>query len=338
VHLTALVDSPDHVCCRYRLAAYRPALERAGHCLDLVSLPRDWWSRIRLFRRLRGATVILQRALLPGWQLALLRRSVERLIFDFDDAVFLRDSYASKGHHDRRRLRRFAAIVRASDLVIAGNSYLADQAARWVGLARVRQIPTCVDPESYPEPSKSPGTTGTELVWIGSSSTLQGLERIVPLLERLGRAIPGLRLKLVCDRFLALKHLPVVSVPWSDAVEVPALTTADVGISWVPDDPWSRGKCGLKVLQYMAARLPVVCNPVGVHGEMVRHFQNGFLAQTEQEWESAVSQLARDARLRRQMGLAGRFRVEIQYSVAIGASAWLEVVNRLKSQRTGIAG
>ncbi len=139
--------------------------------------------------------------------------------------------------------------------------------------------------------------------------------------------MPGLRLKVICDRFLELKHLPVVRCPWAEETEAVELAAADVGISWVPDDQWSRGKCGLKVLQYMAAGLPVVANPVGVHVEMVRHGDNGFLAETPGQWAEAVARLAHDPALRRRMGRSGRRRVESDYSVPAGAARWLNVLD-----------
>jgi glycosyltransferase involved in cell wall biosynthesis len=335
VHLTALVESPDHVCCRYRLAAYRPFLEHSGHSLDLLPLPRGGWARLRLFHRLRGTNVILQRKLLPRWQLAFLRRSVRTLLFDFDDAVFLRDSYARRGLHDARRLRRFAATMRACDAVLAGNSYLRDEATRWTEAGRVHVVPTCVDPDRYPLAEHA--SRGAELVWVGSSSTLRGLEAITPLLEELGQRVPGLRLKLVCDRFLELRHLTVVRCPWSETGEAAALAAADVGIGWVPDDLWSRGKCGLRVLQYMAAGLPVVVNPVGVHIEMVRHGENGFLASTPAACVEAIGRLAADPALRRRMGQAGRRRLETEYAVAVGAARWVAILDGLRSRsaRTG---
>ena len=120
---------------------------------------------------------------------------------------------------------------------------------------------------------------------------------------------------------------------WSEEGEARDLAGADVGISWVPDDPWSRGKCGLKVLQYLAAGLPVVANPVGVHTEMVRPGETGFLATTASEWRDAVARLCGDAALRRRMGEAGRALVESRYSVAAGARAWCKVIERLDDRR-----
>ncbi len=332
MHWIGLVDHPEHVCCRYRLAAFRPFLEQAGHTLELRGLPRRWWSRIRLFRALSGANVILQRRLLSGWERVLLRRSARRLLFDFDDAVFLRDSYATRGLHDRRRQRRFAGMVACADAVIAGNTFLAEQAARWTSSQRVHVIPTCVDPHRYPlaEPVRK---SDVELVWVGSASTLQGLETIAPLLEEVGRSVPGLRLKLICDRFLQLRDLPVVPCPWTEAGEAEEIARADIGISWIPDDLWSRGKCGLKVLQYMAAGLPVIANPVGVQVEMVRHGETGFLAQTPAQWIEAARKLADDPGLRRRMGRAGRRCVEARYSVAAGAAGWVALLDRLRESQ-----
>lgn len=334
MHWIGLVDHPEHVCCRYRLTAFRPFLEAAGHTLELLTIPRHWWSRLDLFRRLRGANVIVQRRLLCGWQRTLLRRAARRLLFDFDDAVFLRDSFASRGLHDRRRLRRFIGMVRCADAVIAGNAFLAEHTARWTKPEHVHVIPTCVDPQRYPRAEPVCRGDGVELVWVGSSSTLRGLQAITPLLEEIGRSVPGVSLKLLCDRFLTLRELPVRPVPWTEASEAEEIAGADIGISWIPDDLWSRGKCGLKVLQYLAAELPVIANPVGVQVEMVRHGETGFLAQTPAEWIEAVRRLAQDPELRRRMGRAGRRLVETQYCVGVGAARWIQL---LEQQREPLA-
>lgn len=332
MHVAALVESSTHVCCRYRFAAFRRQLAAAGHRLDLVAYPRSFWRRLRLSLDLAHFdAVVVQRRLLPWWQVRPLRHRVRHLLFDLDDAVYLRDSYSRHGLHDPRRLRRFATICRRADAVVAGNAFLAAEARRQ-GAAAVHVIPTCVDPALYPVAEHHRGSN-LDLVWIGSSSTIQGLRQIAPLLEHVGKSCPASRLKLVCDSFFKLDHLPVVEARWSAASEGRELAGADVGIAWVPDDDWSRGKCGLKVLQYMAAGLPVIANPVGVHLDMVRPGETGFLATTPTEWADAVARLQADPELRRRMGEAGRRRVEQEYSVTAGAAQWCGVLAGLERTR-----
>lgn len=321
----ALVDAPDHVCCRYRIGAFEPALNGAGWTLTVRGLARGMGGRwLQLGRAAEFDSVVLQRKLLPGWQLNALRRRARRLVFDFDDAVLFRDSYDSRGPHCRKRAGRFARTVRLADAVIAGNDFLADCALRsGARPERVHVIPTCVDPSLYPDPSTAPakeGRAGLDLVWIGSSSTLQGLEQKRALWERIGRSVTGVRLRVICDRFPSFEAMPVVAVPWSSETEAAALAAGDVGVSWVPDDLWSRGKCGLKVLQYQAAGLPVLANPVGVQAEMIAPGRNGMLADTDDAWVEAVQLLAERPEERRRMGAEARRTLVADYSVA----AWAE--------------
>jgi glycosyltransferase involved in cell wall biosynthesis len=272
--------------------------------------------------------VIIQRKLLPRWVVALLRRRVRKLIFDFDDAVWLRDSYSSRGFIDPKRARRFEAIVGACDLVVAGNEYLAAEAVRHTSPDRVVVIPTCVEPSKYVV-SRHSDNRALQMVWIGSASTLQGLAQFAKTLSAIGRALPGIRLKLICDRFLPIPDLAVDACNWKQETEATEIASADIGISWVPDDPWSRGKCGLKILQYQAAGLPVVANPVGVHTDMVRDGETGFTAVSTEEWVAAIARLASEPELRHRMGGDGRRQVEDRYSVMAGARSWAAAVERL---------
>lgn len=331
--VVALVSSPDHVCCRYRLEAFRPALESAGHTLRYQTLPRNLFARLPSYRHLRTAdVVIVQRKLLPPTEVSLLRRYAQHLVFDYDDAIWFRDSYSPKGFFSRRRTARFRAMAQVADLMVAGNAVLAAEGRRHAIPGRVVTVPTCVEPASYPLAVHTPKPSLT-LVWVGSSSTLRGLERFRNTLEAIGQAVPGVRLKLVCDQFLQFQHLPVDPVPWSALTEAGEIASADVGIGWVPDDPWSRGKCGLKVLQYQAAGLPVIANPVGVQADFVRNDVTGFRAETPEEWVAAVRKLATDATLRQRFGTAGRTQLIEKYSVAAGGTAWLNLLNRLAESR-----
>lgn len=322
----ALVDAPEHVCCRYRIQAFESALASAGWSLTLAALARGACRRwLQFVRAAEYDSVILQRKLLPGWQLAQLRSRARHLVFDFDDAVLYRDSYDPRGPHCRKRAARFARTVRLVDTVIAGNDFLADCALRaGAQPERVRVIPTCVQTRGYPNTPAAETRRSTagrlDLVWIGSSSTLQGLEQRRPLWERIGQEVPGIRLRVLCDRFPRFEAMPVVPIAWDAATEAAELAAGDVGITWVPDDLWSRGKCGLKVLQYQAAGLPVLANPVGVHPEMVVHGVSGLLASSDDEWVDSARRLAGEPELRQRMGVAARASVESGYSVA----AWAE--------------
>lgn len=328
MHLVALVESEEHVCYRYRLKAFQGLWATAGYRLSWYRLPRGWWGRWFWDPRLCQAdAVILQRKLLPAWAVHRLRRYARFLIYDFDDALWLRDSYAREGLEDRRRRRRFATLVRMCDLVVAGNAFLATAVRHFAPSTPVVVIPTSVDPSLYPlARHEADLSEGIRLVWIGSRSTLQGLVRFRETLEQIGQAVPGVRLRLICDQPLVLRHLPVDFVPWRAETEAAVLASADIGISWLPMDDWSRGKCGLKVLQYQAAGLPVVANPVGVQAEMVRSGQTGYLVQSSEEWVDAIRVLGQDQELRRQMGRAGRRQVEQHYSVEVASQQWLSAL------------
>ncbi len=333
MRIVALVKSAEHVCCRYRIAAYRDALAEAGHRLEVRPWPRFWLSRMLLYRQLGHADVaIVQRKLLPAWRLRLIRRRVRWLIYDFDDAVFLRNSFHPHGHDSARRTQRFDNMLAQADVIVAGNDYLREQALAVAHAGRIHVIPTCVDVRRYAPASHQAGKARVELAWIGSDHALQSLAQLAPVLENLGKTGAGLQLKVICGRSLTLNHLPVRFVPWREDSEARELADADIGISWMPNDPWSRGKCGLKLLQYMAAGLPVVANPVGIQSHLVRPGVTGFLAETPAQWHDALRRLAADPELRRRMGRAARQAVAAEYDVRIGAARWLGLLDRLQGR------
>lgn len=321
MNLLALVESPGHVCCRYRIAAFEPSLKELGIQVHYESVASSPWVRLQQMRSARNYdAVILQRKLIDALSLAVLRKSARHLVFDFDDAVVYRDSYSSKGHYDMKRAARFRQIVTQADLVLAGNSFLAQIAEEHGAKApSIHYMPTCIDLAAYDRIRLQADALLNEdlvMVWIGSSSTLKGLEATSRLWDRIGRYVPDAVLKVVCDRFPAFENLRVQPVSWSEATEIQEIVTSHVGISHVPDDLWSRGKCGLKVLQYMAGGLPVLTNPVGVHGEMVRSGVSGFLLNRPGEWVEAVHWLSENPESARAMGREGLEAVRSGYDTA----------------------
>jgi len=323
----ALIEGPDHVCYRYRIEAFAWAMAERGIFLESAVLAKDWLRRIGQFRAAGGAdVVILQRRLLPVWQLALLRRYARRLIYDCDDAVFQRDSYNRKGPESWSRTARFWAAVYAADAVIVGNDHLRRQTVEYVERSRVHRIPTCVEPQLYRPVRHRRRGAEARLAWIGQRSTLGSLYRARECFAAAAVRLPGLQMRLICDRPANLYPLKVVPRQWSSATESAELADADIGVNWLPDDNWSRGKCGLSVLQYMAAGLPVVANPVGMNRRMVVHGRTGLLASTPQQWSEAIERLAADPALRERLGRAGRRLVERRYSVSAWGPKFADVV------------
>ncbi len=225
------------------------------------------------------------------------------MVFDFDDAIFCR----SDGEESRRRRKRFRKMVARADLVLAGNRYLAEQCASKGGVV----VPTAIDADRYVLGPKR--NNGLVLVWVGSRSTGRYLEGHRDVLEQIGEACPGVRLKVVADFEFSLSNVKVENVPWSAQAEVGALAEADVGIAPLPDNPWTRGKCAFKVLQYMAASLPVIASPVGANRDVIVDGETGILAGSAEQWREAIEKLS-DRALRMQMGAAGRRRVEAEYA------------------------
>lgn len=327
--LLALAERPNHVCYRYRVEAFAPALAERGWTLESLALsPRTLGRRKQLLHARDADVVLLERKLLPIWQLRLLRKLSRRLIYDFDDALFHRDSFNPKGPGSWTRLARFWATCYTADAVIAGNGYLREQASAYVEPGCVHWLPTCVRPELY-TPAQHCRTNNIRLVWIGQQSTLPCLQYAEPLLAEAAARIPGIELRVISNIFPGLTRIPVERQTWSAASEARNLAECDIGISWLPDDPWSRGKCGLKVLQYMSAGLPVVANPVGMNRAMITHGRNGFLADTAEEWATAIARLAGDPALRARMGAAGRDMVEAHYSVERWSPRFVELVQRV---------
>lgn len=329
--LLELVGRLEHVCYRYRARAFLPFLEARGWQVEAQAIPRGWLSRRQIWRAARSADgVLLQRKLLDASHLRALRRNAARLVFDFDDAIFQRASFAERAP-SRRRWRRFRQTVQLADVVIAGNDFLAESAARFTDSEKIHVVPTCLQLSDYPlvvhGSSVQPGEDASfEMVWIGSSSTVTYLEHFRDTLDEVGRAVPDAKLKVICDRFPKFEQLGVRPIHWSQETEAAELATADVGVSVLTDDDWSRGKCGLKVLQYMAAGLPVVANPVGVHNEIIEPGRSGILARTPSEWVAAIRELIADRDLAKRMGRRGREIVEEKFSISRWAPRLAELL------------
>jgi glycosyltransferase involved in cell wall biosynthesis len=299
---------------RLRVDALREPLAARGFELDVQVRPRAWLARRALLRTAdRYHAVLLQRKLLDPSDARLLRGRARRIIYDLDDAVMYHAHRVGRLSQWRTH-RRFEATARIVDHVVAGNEYLAAmfrQRGRTVTV-----LPTTVDPARYLV-KQHEAADRARLVWIGSNSTLPYLAEHLPALRE-----SGATLVTIADQPLEDPGLPVEHSRWSAQGEAEALIRGDIGIAPTPCDRWTLGKCGFKIIQYMAAGLPVIASPVGANAEIVRDGETGFLAATPEEWVKAIKTLAGDVDLRRRMGEAGRQRVEQAYSLTRAANVW----------------
>jgi glycosyltransferase involved in cell wall biosynthesis len=319
IRVLAITNNLNQASFRLRVQSLIEPLGRRGVQLNIYQRPRDFFARRKLLKSADDFdAVLLQRKLLGPSDVRLLRRGARRIFFDVDDAVMFHSRPVGLIERVRTR-RRFAATAKNVDLVVAGNEYLADL-FRAQG-AKAVVLPTCVELRHYQ--LKNPTQTDSPtLVWIGSKSTLPYLRLSFAALEETKRKIPGLRLVVIADVAPQDCPIPMEFVPWSVEGESAALVRGDIGIAPTPSDPWTLGKCGFTIVQYMAAGLPVIASPVGANSEIVIAEQTGFLPQGFPNWPNAIARLANDPELRSKMGAAGRKRVEEQFTVEMAADQW----------------
>ncbi len=258
------------------------------------------------------------------------------LIFDFDDSIFLpNQSEANSRLAMLKRPQKTAWIIEASHYVIAGNEYLRDYALRYN--QRVAILPTPVDTDTY---SPGPRTgRGINLVigWIGTHSTARYLYALENVFRALTQKYPNLEIMIVSNGGYQTEIPNVRNVPWSLEKERELLSAIDIGIMPMPDDAWTRGKCGFKALLYMSMGIPAVCSPVGVGTQVVRDRVSGFIVDSDEEWIEKLSMLVEDATLRQVLGENGRQMVQEQYSVKVCAPRFMSILTEVGRRRLGEA-
>lgn len=271
----------------------------------------------------------------PAWFERKIARSGVPMVFDFDDAVF--ESYKSPSNGYLSYLKfpsKTATSIRLSSHVMAGNPYLAEYARRYND--NVTIVPTTIDTDKYtfaePRENPDPVTIG----WSGSFSTVQHLDTVRAALQELAKK-QKFRLRVIGTPTYELPGVDVEALPWRSETEIEDLRPMDIGIMPLPDERWSKGKCGLKALQYMALGKPTVCSPVGVNTVIIQDGQNGCIADGLDEWIAKLEELIQRADLRRRLGRAGRETVEREYSAHSQAPRVLEIFRSLAAKGSNAA-
>ena len=327
---------------RYRIEQWAPLLEELGvsvtfeafRCKQLHSLlcspgqsgRKTYLTYQALLRRLRvlkrvsdfDLVYIYSEAALMGPALIenLISRKGVPIVFDFDDAIFLHYTYISPVNRYLRLLkfpRKTGTICGLASHVIAGNSYLANYANRFN--RNVTIVPSTVDLKRYTIQNSRPASDPPVIGWTGSYSTIQYLNNLRGVLQQLATR-EQFKLRVVGVPGYRIDGVDVEAIPWNPETEVADLRPIDIGIMPLTDDEWTRGKCGMKALQYMALGIPTVCSPVGVNPRIIRNHENGLLAESEDQWEGHLTRLLHSPELRERLGKAGRVTIEDGYSTS----------------------
>jgi glycosyltransferase involved in cell wall biosynthesis len=242
----------------------------------------------------------------------LLAKKTPPLVFDFDDAIwFPNKEGGNKALSFLKKPAKTKEIVSIANFVIAGNKYLATYAEQFCD--KVVVIPTTID-LSYHHSSEHQ-TDSICIGWTGSFSTLPYFELLLPVLSLLKKEFPKLEFKVIVDEKKYYPELKTHTTKWNKQTEIEELNSISIGIMPLPNNEWTKGKCGFKGLQYMALKKPCVMSPIGVNTEIIECGKNGFLAQTDEEWYNYLKMLIEDTKLQKELGEKGYQTIQERYSL-----------------------
>lgn len=264
----------------------------------------------------------------PAWFEHLLGGLGIPYVVDYDDAVYHRYDMHPSALVRLLLGRKIDAVMRRASLVIAGNGYLAER-ARQAGAKRVEYLPSVVDVERY-KLKKKYENHRLRIGWIGSPVTALYLDEIREALGIFAREAEVQLTLIGSGNNVPFADIPTTVLPWSEDLELSIGELFDVGIMPLVDGPFERGKCGYKLVQYMAAGLPVIASPVGVNNQIVIPGLNGYLANSRQEWLEAFRELGGNAELRQQMGQSGRQQAEQKYNLQSTAPKLFDLLSSVR--------
>ncbi len=334
---------------RYRFWQYVPGLRRAGHEVDIKPLMSDgyltelygtgrrgwrWLAAgyaarfLDVLRAKQYDAVLCEHEVFPFLPAAaemIFSKRNARFILDYDDAPHCK--------YERWPLlrRKIGRLMAAAETVVVGNSELEGYAREFT--AHVTVIPTVVNLSNYPNHQEAALSSRIRIAWIGTPMTANYLKPLIPELGRLQKKHKHVGFRFIGAGSFPTNGLRIESLEWSVATEGQLLSECDIGIMPLSDTEFARGKCGLKLIQYMACGLPVVASPVGVNRKIVEENRSGFLAANSGEWFEKLEALIENADMRKRFGELGRCKVAAEYTVEHGLAKWLEILEKRSRHR-----
>jgi glycosyltransferase involved in cell wall biosynthesis len=341
-----------HSSARFRIELYEKLLDENGYLYDTAyfwgpGLYKILYEKGNTFRKVQGLLAgFLRRFLLltkvsrydyifilreatpigpPFFEWISSKIFRKKIVYDFDDAIWV--SQASANNSVAKLVKatwKVGFICRWSYEVSVGNKYLYDYASQYS--RRVVLNPTCVNTSEVHNKIKDQDNVGKKVVvgWTGSFSTLKFLNNILNALHELEKKY-DFDFLVIADRNPQLPLKNFIFKQWTEESEIDDLLECNIGVMPLHDDEYAKGKCGFKLIQFMSLGIPVVASPVGVNEQIVDIGVNGFLCTSQQEWVDSLEKLINDATLRKQMGAAGRKKIEQFYSVESNKNNFLSL-------------
>lgn len=337
---------------RYRIEQFMPALESAGwkvtlrpfmneRLFTIYNQPGEKLEKIGLtlkclMERLKDLAVAEKADVVllhkeafpfgPPWIEKAFRKRAKTIIYDMDDAYWTHPPQFRQIGNKFRDPKRIQKILGMSDIILAGNDFLAEYARQYN--PNVIVFPTVLDTERYRLREESDDGIVT-IGWVGRWSSEAYLEQLLPVFEKLAINHPNIGVKLIgASPNVFSASFPVQTTPWRLESEIDDIASLDIGIMPLPDDQYSRGKCGFKLLQYMALGIPSVASPVGVNKLIINDGVNGYLAKDNEEWFIKLDSLIKNLVKRKAIGYEGRKTVEEKYSLDKAVPLLIDILNR----------
>ncbi|MDX1903671.1 MAG: glycosyltransferase family 4 protein [Thermonemataceae bacterium] len=247
----------------------------------------------------------------------------KKLIYDFDDAIWLPNtSEQNKWVAWLKYHQKVALICKWAYKISAGNNYLAQYAKQFNDKVFVN--PTTIDTENWHNPVLVNREKRIKPIigWTGTHSTIPYLDFLLPILRNLATK-KDFTFLVISDKKPDFSLSNLEFITWNKDTEIQDLAKMDIGVMPLEDDPWAKGKCGFKALQYMAMGIIPVVSPVGVNTEIVKNGENGFLTEREEEWSNILEKLLNEDSLRQTLGQNARETVKKSYSVSSNQTNFL---------------
>ncbi len=301
MNLLIISSNPEGSGFRERIGSYFDTMAVRG-IVPTVEVPSQCpIKRARQYAKMdRYDVVLLHKKCLTLFEAVFFSPRRAKVIFSYDDAIM----FNQDGNPTRTHVRRFRRSVQRADTILVGSSYLAQQATAYHD--HIQILPLGLNTERYGSTPSRCRDGKVRLVWVGSPVTLSYLDQLRPIMRELAGQYSNLVLRLVCEEFLDMEGVEIEKIRWTPETRYRALAEADIGLAPLPDNPFTRGKCTFKVLEYSASGLPVIASPVGTNVDHVKDGITGYLAETPRQWTEKISELIEAPQQRHDMGACGR--------------------------------